>query len=327
MHFGEVDKLWNMPLDSPREALLEPKLVGNLEGAFFVPDYQRGYRWGATEVSLLLDDVLGSRGEPYYLQPVVVKARPDEKWELVDGQQRLTTLYLILKFMQDQGLQSLGPEFSLEYETRPSSREYLDDPDEARNQENIDFFHIYEAYRCIEEWFEGHEHRKQHVANQFYGYLFETVHVIWYEAPPELDSRTLFTRLNIGRIPLTDAELVKALLLSQATGSAGHTDRSLEIAAQWDGFERDLRAPEVWAFATGRADGVPTHISLLLDTLADEYSDVEMTGNDHCFTPSRRSANQSLSRIGRSGMTSLTCTRCCSAGTKLEIYSTRSATS
>ena len=75
--------------------------------------------------------------------------------------------------------------------------------------------------------------------------LTKRVYVIWYEAPDELDSRTLFTRLNVGRIPLTDAELVKAVLLSKV-------QRSLEVAAQWDSIERDLRAPEVWSFVTGR---------------------------------------------------------------------------
>ncbi len=89
-------------------ALLEPRLVGDIQDSFFVPAYQRGYRWGTTEVGRLLDDVYESSGEPYFLQPVVVKSRPDEKWELVDGQQRLTTLYLILKYMHDRGLQSTG---------------------------------------------------------------------------------------------------------------------------------------------------------------------------------------------------------------------------
>ena len=59
--------------------------------------------------------------------------------------------------------------------------------------------------------------------------------MIWYEAPetPEFDSRILFTRLNVGRIALTDAELVKALLLSRI-------ERKHETAAQWDSIERDL---------------------------------------------------------------------------------------
>ena len=254
-------------------ALLEPRLVGDIQDAFFVPAYQRGYRWGTVEVGRLLDDVHASGGEPYFLQPVVVKSRADGKWELVDGQQRLTTLYLILKYMHDQGLQGTGPTFSLEYETRGSSQDYLKSPDEARSQENIDFFHIWDAYQCIDAWFEGHVHRRQHVANQLYGYLFESVRVIWYEAPADLDSTALFTRLNIGRIPLTDAELVKALLLSRTASSRESTDRSHEIAAYWDVVERDLRAPEVWAFATGKAMSEPTHISLLLDTLADMKAD------------------------------------------------------
>src|SRR3954451_3301209 len=255
-------------------ARLEPRLVGDIQDAFFVPAYQRGYRWGPTEVGRLLDDVHESHGNPYFLQPVVVKSRPDRTWELVDGQQRLTTLYLILQYMHDQGLQSTGPTFSLEYETRPSSQAYLESPDEARSQENIDFFHIWEAYQCIDAWFERFEHRRQHVANQLYGYLFDSVRVIWYQAPAHLDSTALFTRLNIGRIPLTDAELVKALLLSRAGSTRGSTDRSHEIAAYWDVVERDLRAPEVWAFATRTpAEEEPSHISLLLDTLADMDAD------------------------------------------------------
>ena len=92
--------------------------------------------------------------------------------------------------------------------------------------------------------------------------------MIWYEAADDLDAVTLFTRLNVGRIPLTDAELVKALLLSRSRGGLGGTDRALEIAAQWDVIERDLRVPELWAFITGKAYGDATHISLLLDTIA-----------------------------------------------------------
>jgi len=79
---------------------LRPELVGNIAGAFVVPSYQRGYRWGRDEVIRLLDDIHESAGKKYFLQPVVVKRRDDKKWELVDGQQRLTTLSLILRYIQ-----------------------------------------------------------------------------------------------------------------------------------------------------------------------------------------------------------------------------------
>ncbi len=67
---------------------------------------------------------------------------------------------------------------------------------------------------------------------------------------------------------MTDAELVKAMLLSRSRRETVRGDRSREIAAQWDAFERDLRNPEVWAFTTGRPTPDPTHIDLLLDSLA-----------------------------------------------------------
>ena len=252
---------------STGDAYLEPRLVGDISGRFYVPAYQRGYRWGEVEVRRLLDDIWESRDKPYYLQPVVVKRHGDE-WELVDGQQRLTTLFLIFQYMKSEGLQSSGADYSLRYETRADSAAYLEELDPDLSQKNIDFFHIYEAYRCISEWFDGHEGRRQYVANKFYDALFEYVRVIWYEAADDLDAATLFTRLNVGRIPLTDAELVKALLLSRSRGDLGVTDRALEIAAQWDVIERDLRDPELWAFITGKASEDPTHISLLLDTIA-----------------------------------------------------------
>ncbi|MEC5181257.1 DUF262 domain-containing protein [Arthrobacter sp. CG_A4] len=250
-------------------AVLEPKVVGDVTGAFYVPAYQRGFRWGKEEVERLLGDIWENKGRPYYLQPIVVKAMPDGRWELIDGQQRLTTLYLIFQFMRDQGLQSAGAGYTLEYETRPGSQDFLRAPNEEQRDVNIDFHHIYFAYKHIQEWFENHGHRKQWAANKLYNYLFESVKVIWYEVPLGLDSIALFTRLNVGRIPLTDAELVKALVLAKSRERAGFADKSEQIAAQWDAFERELRIPEVWSFITGKYEYEATHIELLLDTIAD----------------------------------------------------------
>ena len=101
---------------------LRPELVGSIAGGFFVPSYQRGYRWGRDEVTRLLNDIHESAGNKYFLQPIVVKRRADRKWELVDGQQRLTTLSLILRYIQ-QHLPTASLKYSLEYETRASSAE------------------------------------------------------------------------------------------------------------------------------------------------------------------------------------------------------------
>lgn len=255
------------------EVLLQPRSVGDITGRFYVPAYQRGYRWGEAEVRSLLDDIWEGRGRPYYLQPVVVKKQADDEFELVDGQQRLTTLFLIFQYMKNEGFKRSGATYSIRYETREGSADYLEAPDPDRSQQNIDYFHIFTAYTCIRQWFDarsedGYGDRREYAANAFYGALFEDVKVIWYEAPDEVDGNALFRRLNVGRIPLTDAELVKAMLLSRSRHVVAHGDRSREIAAQWDTFERDLRDPEVWAFATGKPAQDSTHIDLLLDSLA-----------------------------------------------------------
>src|SRR5687768_18576698 len=78
--------------------------VNEIVGDFYVPAYQRGYRWGAAEVTHLLDDIEASKDARYYLQPVVVKRMADGRWELIDGQQRLTTLYLILLYIRRENL-------------------------------------------------------------------------------------------------------------------------------------------------------------------------------------------------------------------------------
>ena len=250
------------------DGLLKILSVGDIAGDFFVPAYQRGYRWTQVEVRQLLDDIRASKGATYYLQPVVVKARPDGSWELVDGQQRLTTLFLIFQYLARTHLPTAATNYSITYETREGSKGYLDRLSEVEAASNIDYFHMFHAYECIEEWFEQFEHRTTHEATRLYGYLFDHVKVLWYQAPEDVDSNDLFTRLNVGRIPLNDAELVKALLLSRGQAGEGQTDRALEMAAHWDGIERDLREPEVWSFVTGQANGEATHISLLLDTLA-----------------------------------------------------------
>lgn len=252
------------------EGKLERRLVGDLEGGFFVPSYQRGYRWGADEVLRLLDDIAGSDEDDYYLQPIVVKAHGDE-WELIDGQQRLTTLFLILQYLKNTGLKSTGADYTMRYATRPGSATYLLDPDEAEVRSNIDYFHIYQAYATITGWFAGHGSggRKQYAADKFFTALFERVYVFWYEAPAGVDATSLFTRLNIGRIPLTDSELVKALVLARLRASDGNEERAITIATEWDAIERGLRAPEVWAFVSSKDVDTATRIDLLLDAAAD----------------------------------------------------------
>lgn len=277
------------------EAVLEPRLVMKgdddipfVSGDFFVASYQRGFRWGEEQVTQLLNDIRAnakeadSRGEKpadYFLQPIVVLRKDEDTWELIDGQQRLTTLFLITKYVATK-LADSRVQYSISYETRDregrSSREFLESvgsPEaESLRIDNIDYFHIAQAYDAISDWFESHNNSRQ-AAIDIYTALSKWVYVIWYQAPAGTNPNELFTRLNRDRIPLTDSELIKALVLSQSGSSDGDTSRRHEIAAQWDGFERDLRNSQFWAFLTGSAQAQPTHIEFLFKSMVTEQND------------------------------------------------------
>jgi hypothetical protein len=242
-----------------------------IEGVFFIPSYQRGYRWTADEVTKLLDDIWESAGQPYSLQPIVVQKKRDGggDWALIDGQQRLTTLWLLLRFMQKGDVR-----YTLEYATRPGSQVYLQQLDPAQSEQNIDYFHIHQAHVTITQWF-AHKMGaayQQFLVDEMFRFLSTSVRVIWYEIPEDEQPIPLFTRLNQGRIPLTDAELIKAVLLTHV--EQAKPGRETEVAAQWDGIERDLQRDEIWAFAAPpsrhSAEQQGTRIDLLLDTLANK---------------------------------------------------------
>ena len=67
---------------------LEERLVGKIEGEFYVPSYQRGYRWDESQVKALLDDVYDNGEKSYWLQPIVVRKGDDGRYELISGHRR-----------------------------------------------------------------------------------------------------------------------------------------------------------------------------------------------------------------------------------------------
>lgn len=252
------------------QILLETKLVGEIKGTFYVPSYQRGYRWGEDEVLRLLDDVYSNGKNNYCLQPIVVRDRGDS-YELIDGQQRLTTLYLIYRYMKDVNPFFSEPSFNLIYETRDNSADFLKSIDMNRRDENIDFWFIANAYETIQKWFEQDmQIRVMHI----FEYFKENVKVIWYEVDENQDAISLFTRLNIGKIPLTSAELVKAMFLSSSGQTKFDREKQEEIALQWDNMEKELHDDALWYFLTNRTSTrYQTRIDLILDLISEKPQD------------------------------------------------------
>ncbi|MET3497090.1 DUF262 domain-containing protein [Variovorax boronicumulans] len=250
--------------------------------SFHVPAYQRGYRWTRRQVVELLQDVWDFarsgakvKGEFYCLQPVVVAPYEDGAWEVVDGQQRLTTLSLILSFFNERLTEKHRRRiFPIDYRTRPASAGFLLDPKPERENENIDFFHMARAYAAILEWFED----KSSNVNEIESAFLNDVKIIWYEIGPETKPMEVFQRLNIGKIALTDAELVKALFLRSSNFEGEGTRllqlRQLQIAHEWDSIERRLQEDDFWYFLTNMPQEA-NRIEFVLRLCADRIKQVE----------------------------------------------------
>lgn len=276
------------------ENFITLKTVNNILGEnFFIPAYQRGYRWTTQQVKDLLNDIAEftpkenlETGEKtwYCLQPVIVK-QIEDKWDVIDGQQRLTTIFLILNYLNQGYAENRRKRlFSLEYETRNGSEDFLKNrlSEENIDNTNIDYFFISSAYQTIANWFID-KGQNFDISNFESKFLFSTK-VIWYEIIQN-DAIEIFTRINLGKIPLTNAELIKALFLNSSNFEDKKDNskirlKQLEIAVEWDRIEYALQDDSLWYFLNNTESEFATRIEYIFDLIADKPKEVD----DEYFT-------------------------------------------
>ena len=264
------------------------KLMGR---TLFVPGYQRGYRWGRQEVEALLNDLwefyLQTDGEKnvfYCLQPIVLYKDEQARENLLDGQQRLTTIYLLLSYLdtrrREEGYDK--PLFTLEYATREDSADFLAKKlfasEESEEASNVDYHYMRAAYGYIKDWFTQAPKHPGAAAKLIPLLLDEdgkgpNVRVIEYHIEDDSNPIDVFLRLNQGKIPLTDAELTKALFLQSDKYDAQllpYVSPKLDlIASEWYAYEQQLSVPKFWHFISPYdAQSTPPSIRLLLELAA-----------------------------------------------------------
>ncbi|MCT7904700.1 Uncharacterized conserved protein [Candidatus Ornithobacterium hominis] len=262
-----------------------------LQYNFFIPSYQRGYRWTEKQVTDLLNDIWDfietdpTKEEWYCLQPIVIK-QLDNKKNVIDGQQRLTTIFLVLKYLE-KFIESDVKTFQLEYETRnttkSNSKDFLNKIEQKTEKEaldNIDYYHIYKAFETVKKWFKNKANIYSSVSSKFITPFLEKTKVIWYNSNEE-DAVEIFTRINSGKIPLTSAELIKALFLNSSNFKTkdGKNDeeqnaiadkirlKQLEIANEWDYIETTLHNEEFWWFINKDENSKETRIEFIFELL------------------------------------------------------------
>jgi len=277
---------------------------------FFIPSYQRGYRWTTQQVEDLLEDIWDfsqqehQEGEFYCVQPLVVRKMSkgekefnslpleDEWYEVIDGQQRLTTIYLILTFLGKNNL------YQLKYQRGLDIKKFLE---ETFSNEKIDFYYLREAYTSITNWFEKDKKTKidafqrvllDYTQNEEKKNKANNIRFIWYKSVDE-EPIKVFTRLNIGKISLTNAELIKALFLNRNNftkeGNAIRL-RQQEIATEWDHIEYKLQNDEFWLFLNAIGNNRPTRIDFIFDLICErniltlENEQIKSIGTDEYKT-------------------------------------------
>lgn len=295
--------------DNVSDNKIELKSISELLGMkFFIPSYQRGYRWTEQQVKDLLNDVneFDKTKGFYCIQPLVVKKKEEDilqkikeaksvqevesllkgTWEVIDGQQRLTTIYIILSYLAYQ------EKYTIEYQTRNEFVEFLtklkegksfDELKGKKEYDNIDFYHISSTYTTITKWFKNKDKLN------FLSKLLNNVRFIWYESTDE-NPIQVFRRLNSGKIGLTNAELIKALFLNRSNFGNANIEhlklRQQEIASEWDRIEYTLQNDEFWLFIHDPNYKNPTRIDFIFDLICEQETlgKFENIGNDEYKT-------------------------------------------
>ena len=267
--------------------VLNIKSIGEILNFHFnIPAYQRGYRWQTKyQVKPLLVDIWTyeidyANPEAFYcLQPVVVISIAENEYELIDGQQRLTTILLILYYFNQTEFKTPKKHYSMGFETRLAQDNFLGIVEDGQQTaENIDLFHLHKAYTFIADWFAAKEEANPAIKSNFYDKLINRTKVIWYEINDQSSVIDIFTRLNVGKIPLTNAELVKALFLSKSNAKADKEAKALKqlsIASEWDRLEQTLQGAEFWYFICPVPDKYDTRIEYIFDLMKGKPADAE----------------------------------------------------
>lgn len=250
---------------------------------YWIPSYQRGYRWTKLQVTQLLDDIFefSNRQNPkpeefYCLQPMVIKENSDH-YEVVDGQQRLTTIYLILRHFNERLAEKYRqPLFSLSYETRENFVGFLDNPTEDTIDSNADFHYLLNAAQTIEDWFSV----KGSFVEEVKATLLNKTKVIWFQLAAADNPVDAFTRLNVGKIPLTNDELIRALFLKRSNSSeSDSSEQQFQIAHEWDQLEKALQRDAFWFFLSNQ-NPKQNRIGFLFELIVESENSTSFMDSD-----------------------------------------------
>src|SRR5690554_2866407 len=250
---------------------------------YHIPAYQRGYKWGSDEgeaVTLLLEDLLSAfrqKKEEYYLQYITVKPITIEKkglcLEVIDGQQRITTLSIILPVLADLSDEP-SPNYANKklhyairenffdkyvYDTKNLKKikdtiweDFIKEGGEELNKQDVYYLHA-----AVRKCFSFINKNKDFSLSGFYAFVLNSTKVIVNSIEQHVASETVFKNLNSNQVPLSETELIKALLITnagrkQVNQSEAHFREVMEVrlglGRMWDDIQNWSNIPSIKTF-------------------------------------------------------------------------------
>lgn len=226
------------------------KKIKNERIKFYIPGYQRGYKWTSIQATQLVDDLISygvqqhlinpdgdyhpeQKVSAYYLQPIAICPRRCPpvyypSYDIIDGQQRLTTIWLLLYVCfsnQKKNDNIEEPNYAINYESFAGWQDKFKDCNgfDSFKKKSLNHFHIYEVYKTFDERIgqsRGQNKKNKIKVLTLYNLLLNHVKIIWSDISSDgssLKSEDIktFTNLNSGKIPLTCGELIKGLVLQK----------------------------------------------------------------------------------------------------------------
>ncbi len=266
------------------KCLTEHKVDG-----YYIGPYQRGYKWKSKtihdQVPVLLSDLydaflkskLKQGTTEYYLQYITVKRTPQNSsftFEVIDGQQRLTTITLLFnvleRYFEENNLAKSDGQYLLEYSRYSDSLSNIfdlifslveDTTTEIDKVEQQDKFYLFHAFKTIRTFFNLLKEHKPEDFKDFLNFIKEDVKIILNKEDEFTSAEEVFSSLNANKVPLTNAYLVKGLLLTKAArissidGQKKHFKEILDarslMAKTWDEMHSWFSRPDVSKYYFG----------------------------------------------------------------------------
>ncbi len=202
---------------------IEELLNGDVN--YVIPMYQRNYAWDEGEITQLIQDVMDylPAGRNYYIGTLVVFERSDGKYEIIDGQQRLTTLSLLASYLKNERVCDISwySKLAIHFDSREQSRQtfsvifkgqFTDDPSEFLGQQEINTA-ILNAYRLIKKILPQKLSENKVTTQAFAGFLFSSVQIMRVKVPKDTDLNHYFEIMNNRGEQLEKHEVLKSRMM------------------------------------------------------------------------------------------------------------------